>query len=104
LFTIVLALAASQIVVTSPDRNAEITIAADGATYSISRKGEPIVSASPIGPELADAPDFQNLEVVAIKRQSQRRDIALTATKARTARDWYNGPSGKKPALAGCFR
>jgi alpha-glucosidase len=32
LFTIVLALAASQIVVASPDRSAEISIAADGAS------------------------------------------------------------------------
>jgi len=91
LFNIVLALAASQIVVASPDGTAEIRIAGDGATYSISRKGESIVSASPIGLELADAPDFRNLEVVAIRRQSRRRNIPLTATKARAARDWYNG-------------
>lgn len=91
MFNIVLALAASQIIVASPDGTAEIKIAGDGATYSISRKGESIVSASPIGLELTDAPDFRSLEVVAIKRQRQRRTIPLIATKARTARDWYNG-------------
>jgi alpha-glucosidase len=53
--------------------------------------GEPIVSASPMGLELADAPDFSDLEVVDVKRQSQRSDIRLTATKASTARDWHNG-------------
>ena len=91
MFTIAMALAASQIVVASPDKTAEIRIAADGASYSIHRKGEPIVSASPLGLELANAPDFSDLEVVAIKKQSRRSDIPLTATKARTARDWHNG-------------
>jgi alpha-glucosidase len=91
LFNIVVALAASQIIVASPDKKAEIRIAADGASYSIYRGGEPIVSASPMGLELADAPDFSDLEVVDVKRQSQRSDIRLTATKASTARDWHNG-------------
>lgn len=91
MFNIVMALAASQIVVASPDKTAEIRIAADGASYSIYRKGEPIVSASPLGLELANAPDFSDLEVVAVKKKSQRSDIPLTATKARTARDWHNG-------------
>jgi len=86
-----MALAVSQIVVASPDEKAEIRIAADGASYSVYRKGEPIVSASPMGLELANAPDFSDLEVVDVKKQSRRRDIPLTATKARAARDWYNG-------------
>lgn len=86
-----MALAVSQIVVASPDKKTEIRIAPDGASYSIYRKGEPIVSASPMGLELASAPDFSTLEVVDVKRQSQRRDIPLTATKAKTARDWHNG-------------
>jgi len=91
LLDIVLAVAVSQIVVVSPDRKAEIRIAADGTSYSIFRKGEPIVSASPMGLELSNAPDFRELEVIGVKKQSQRRDIPLTATKSRTARDWYNG-------------
>jgi alpha-glucosidase len=91
LFNIVMALAVSQIVVTSPDKKAEIRIAADGTSYSVYRKGEPIVSASPVGLELANAPDFSDLEIVDIKKQNQRSDIPLTATKARTARDWHNG-------------
>jgi alpha-glucosidase len=91
LFNIVMALAASQIIVVSPDKTAEIRIAADGASYSVYRKGEPIVSESPMGLVLANAPDFSDLEVVEVKRQSQRSDIPLTATKARTARDWHNG-------------
>lgn len=86
-----MALAVSQIVVASPDKKTEIRIAPDGASYSIYRKGEPIVSASPMGLELAGAPDFSTLEVIDVKRQSQRRDIPLTATKAKTARDWHNG-------------
>jgi alpha-glucosidase len=44
-----------------------------------------------MGLELANAPDFSGLEIVDIKRQSRRIDIPLTATKARTARDWRNG-------------
>jgi len=88
---IVMALAASQIIVTSPDKAAEIRIAADGASYSVYRKGEPIVSASPMGLELSNAADFSDLEVVDVKKQSQRRDIPLTATKSKAARDWYNG-------------
>lgn len=91
MFNVVMALAASQIVVASPDKTAEIRIAADGASYSIYRGGEPIVSASPLGLELANAPDFSDLEVVDIKKKSRRSDIPLTATKARTARDWHNG-------------
>ncbi|TCS02516.1 glycoside hydrolase family 97 protein [Caulobacter sp. BK020] len=91
MFNIVMALAVSQIVVASPDKKTEIRIAPDGASYSIYRKGEPIVSASPMGLELAGAPDFSTLEVIDVKRQSQRRDIPLTATKAKTARDWHNG-------------
>lgn len=86
-----MALAASQIIVASPDKQAEIRIAADGASYSVYRKDEPIVSASPMGLELANAADFADLEVVDVKKQSQRRDIPLTATKARTAWDGYNG-------------
>ena len=61
MFSIVMALAASQIIVTSPDKEAEIRIAADGASYSVYRKGEPIVSASPMGLELSNAPDFSEL-------------------------------------------
>jgi len=91
LFSIVMALAASQIIVTSPDKEAEVRIAADGASYSVYRKGEPIVSASPMGLELSNAPDFSELEVIDVKKQSQRRDIPLTATKSKAARDWYNG-------------
>jgi len=53
-----MALAVSQIVVASPDKKTEIRIAPDGPSYSIYRKGEPIVSASPMGLELAGAPDF----------------------------------------------
>lgn len=86
-----MALAASQIIVASPDKKAEIRIAADGASYSVYRKGEPIVADSPLGLVLADAPDFSDLEVVEVRRQSRRSDIPLTATKARTARDWHNG-------------
>lgn len=91
MFSIVMALAASQIIVTSPDKKAEIRIAADGASYSVYRKGEPIMSASPMGLELSNAPDFSELEVIDVKKQSQRRDIPLTATKSKAARDWYNG-------------
>jgi len=91
LFNIVMALAASQIIVASPDKEAEIRIAADGASYSVYRKGEPIVSASPMGLELSNAADFSDLEMVDVKKQSQRRDIPLTATKSKAARDWYNG-------------
>jgi alpha-glucosidase len=84
------ALAAS-VVVASPDGNTRIAVADDGSTVSVSRKGEAILSPSPIGLEPGDAPAFGALKRVKVDRQRGKRAIPLTATKARSARDEYRG-------------
>jgi len=57
-------LAASQIVVASPDDRVRIAVASDGGSYSVTRKGEQILAASPLGLEIADGGDFSDLELV----------------------------------------
>jgi alpha-glucosidase len=88
---VISAVAAAQIILVSPDKTLELRIAADGASYSVSRKGEALASASPLGLEFADAADLSNLAVTGVRKDRRRREIPLTAGKAATARDWYNG-------------
>ena len=88
LFTLLAA--AGSIAVQSPDRATRIEIASDGSSLSVSRKGEQILAASPLGLELSDAPGFSGLELAGIKRTTVRRTIPLTASKARSALDHYN--------------
>jgi alpha-glucosidase len=88
---VISAVAAAQIILVSPDKTLELRIAADGTSYSLSRKGEAITAASPLGLEFVDAADLSNLAVVNVRKDNRRREIPLTATKAATARDWYNG-------------
>jgi alpha-glucosidase len=82
--------AASSIVLPSPDRATRIEIASDGSNLSLSRKGEQILAPSPLGLELSGAPEFGKLELLAVKRGTHRSTIRLTATKARSALDYYN--------------
>jgi alpha-glucosidase len=88
---IILAAAASSILLSSPDGSIRIAIAQDGSTLSVSRKGERILAPSPLGLELARAPDFGKLTLAGVKRNSHKGVIPLTATKARSALDYYNG-------------
>jgi alpha-glucosidase len=82
--------AASSIVLPSPDRATRIEIASDGSNLSLSRKGEQILAPSPLGLELSGAPEFGKLELLGVKRGTHRSTIRLTATKARSALDYYN--------------
>ena len=86
----VLVAMAGSAVLTSPDRSARLEISSDGSSLSLSRKGEPILAPSPLGLELSDAPDFGKLELVGLKKGTHRSIIPLTATKARSALDYYN--------------
>ena len=84
------ALALSPVVVASPDGKARIEIAADGSSVAVWRRGEEIVAPSPVGLDLEEA-ELGPLELVDVKRVRHDRTIPLTATKARVARDRYNG-------------
>jgi alpha-glucosidase len=82
--------AAGSVVLASPDRATRIEVASDGSSLSLSRKGEQILAPSPLGLELSDAPDLDKLELLGVKKGTRRRTIPLTATKARSALDYYN--------------
>lgn len=76
--------------VASPDGTTRIDILADRASVAVWRKGEQIVAPSPVGLDLEGAA-LGPLKLVGIKRMKHDRTIFLTATKARAARDHYNG-------------
>lgn len=81
---------AGSVVLASPDGTTRIEVASDGSTLSVSRKGDQILAPSPLGLELSDAPDFGKLRLAGVKRETHRRTIHLTATKASSALDHYN--------------
>jgi alpha-glucosidase len=76
--------------VLSPDGTARIAVAADGASIAVWRKGEQIVAPSPVGLDLLGAA-LGPLKLVGVKRVKGDHMIPLTATKARQARDHFNG-------------
>ena len=76
--------------IASPDGTARIAISADGTSVAAWRKGEQIVAPSPVGLDLQGA-GLGPLKLVGVKRVKGDRTIPLTATKARVARDHYNG-------------
>jgi alpha-glucosidase len=80
----------SAVSVASPGGTARIEIAADGSSVAVWRKGERILAPSPIGLDLPDGA-LAPLKLVRVWRARQDRTIPLTATKARSARDHYNG-------------
>jgi len=81
---------ATAVSVASPDGTARIEIATDGGSVAVLRKGEQILAPSPVGLDIEGAP-LGALKLVAVKRVKRDRTIALTASKARAARDHYNG-------------
>lgn len=81
---------AGGVTIASPDGTARIAIAADGASVAVWRKGEQILAPSPVGLDLHGAA-LGPLKLVGVKRIKQDRTIPLIATKARAARDRYNG-------------
>jgi alpha-glucosidase len=84
-------LLASSIALSSPDGTIRMTVAQDGSTLSVSRKDEQILAPSPLGLELSGSPDFGPLGLINVKKETRKRLIPLTATKAKSALDYYNG-------------
>jgi len=85
-----LAAAASVLTVASPDKSIEFRLSDDGATYSVTRKGEQIVAPSPLGLVLAQAAPYAPLSRVAVRRERHRQTLPLIATKAARAPDSYD--------------
>jgi alpha-glucosidase len=80
---------AGQVTVTSPDGRAAIKIARDGGSYTVTRGGETVLAASPLGLEFDGQPDFDRLVLGKVTKSSTDREIPLVATKASSARDHY---------------
>jgi len=78
-------------VIASPDGRTTLRIADDGATFSVTRQGEAVIAASPLGLELDSAPAFGALALESREDTAVDRTIALVATKAASARDHYRG-------------
>ena len=94
--------------VASPDGSALIRIERDASRFSISRRGETVIAASPLGLEFDGAPGFGPLALESRSDVKVDRTIALVATKAAKARDRYrgatlvfkeNGPAGRRLLL-----
>jgi alpha-glucosidase len=80
---------AGTVTVTSPDGRAAIRIARDGASYTVTRGGETVIAASPLGLEFDGTPELGGLALEKVTRTSVDREIPLVATKASAARDHY---------------
>jgi alpha-glucosidase len=83
------ACAAGTVTVKSPDGRAAIRIARDGGSYTVTRGGETVIAASPLGLEFDGAPELGDLALEKVTRTSVDREIPLVATKASVARDHY---------------
>jgi alpha-glucosidase len=82
---------AADAVVTSPDGRTTLRIAEDGTTFTVARRGETVIAASPLGLELDGAPAFAPLKLASREDNAVDRSIPLVATKAASARDHYRG-------------
>ncbi|WP_413675346.1 glycoside hydrolase family 97 protein [Massilia cellulosiltytica] len=83
------AASAGQVAVTSPNGRAVIKIARDGGSYVVTRGGETVIAASPLGLEFDGQPDLGALVLEKVTKTSVDRAIPLVATKASSARDHY---------------
>ncbi|ESQ89417.1 glycosyl hydrolase [Asticcacaulis sp. AC460] len=90
MFALLAAAAATQIVLSSPDGKVEFRVAPDGSAFTAVRNSEEIVSGH-AGLQLAGAPGFSSLALVNKTSFSENRTHPLTATKAASAADHYNG-------------
>jgi alpha-glucosidase len=79
------------LVVTSPDGRSSITIERDASRFSVARRGEGVIAASPLGLDLDGVPAFGPLALERRRDTSVDQVIALVATKADRARDHYRG-------------
>lgn len=82
---------AADAVISSPDGRVALRIAEDGTTFTVTRKGETVIAASPLGLELEGAPALGALARVSREDVAVDRMIPLVATKAASARDHYRG-------------
>jgi alpha-glucosidase len=78
-------------VIASPDGSVGIHIAADGASFSVTRRGETVIATSRLGLDLDNAPALGALLLESRKDVLVDRKIPLVATKAASARDHYRG-------------
>jgi alpha-glucosidase len=83
------AASAGQVTVTSPDGRAAIKIARDGGSYVVTRGGETVIAASPLGLELDGQPELGGLVLEKVTKSTTDQVIPLVATKASSARDHY---------------
>ncbi len=100
----IFAAAAAGLVVTSPDKSIELKLSADGTHYSVSRKREEIIAASPMGLVLAQAAPYGPMTVTQVRKESHKQRIPLVATKADAAADAYNAISITYSETAGARR
>jgi alpha-glucosidase len=75
----------------SPDGRSTLRIADDATTFTVTRKGETVIAASPLGLELDGAPALGTLTLASREDTAVDRTIPLVATKAASARDHYRG-------------
>ncbi|MBO9707947.1 MAG: glycoside hydrolase family 97 protein [Caulobacter sp.] len=91
LFGFIAVAAAAQVGLVSPDGHIELRVSSDGASYSVVRNHEQVISPSQLGLRLEGAAAYSDLRLVETRKFSRDRTIPLTASKARTARDAFNG-------------
>jgi alpha-glucosidase len=84
-------MASTDAVLASPDGRVAIRIADDGATFTVTRRGETVIAASALGLELDGSPALGALALESRKDVAVDRTIPLVATKASSARDRYRG-------------
>jgi alpha-glucosidase len=82
---------AADAAITSPDGRTTLRIAEDGSSFSVTRRGETVIAASPLGLDLDGAPALASLKLESREDAKVDRTIPLVATKASSARDRYHG-------------
>jgi alpha-glucosidase len=82
---------AADATITSPDGRTALRIAGDGASFSVTRRGEAVIATSPLGLELGDVPALGPLALESREDLAVEHTMALVATKAASASDHYRG-------------
>ena len=82
---------AADALLASPNGRITLRIADDAGSFSITRQGEAVIAASPLGLDLEGQPPLGALTLESRQDSREDRVIPLVATKAATARDHYLG-------------
>ena len=82
---------AADVLLASPNGRITLRIADDAGSFSITRLGEAVIAASPLGLDLEGQPPLGALTLESRQDSREDRVIPLVATKAATARDHYLG-------------